>query len=81
MTLFYYLCFAGQLKGLTNLHLTQQIFYVSKLFDLEEHLFKQIKHLSGGNRRKAVLAAALLGAPPLLIIDEPTRSLDPAVLK
>ena len=46
---------------------------------MEEHLLKRIEHLSGGNKRKAALASALLGAPSLLIIDEPTRSLDPAV--
>ena len=46
---------------------------------MEKYLFLRIKHLSGGNKRKAALSAALLGAPKLLIIDEPTRSLDPAV--
>ena len=78
-TLFYHLSFVGQLRGLSNQQIAQQIFYLSKLLDMEEHLFKKIKHLSGGNKRKAALSAALLGAPPLLIIDEPTRSLDPAV--
>lgn len=59
----------------------RQIFYLAKLFDMEDHLFKKIKHLSGGNKRKAALSAALLGAPPLFIMDEPTRSLDPAVAR
>ena len=57
----------------------EQIFYLSKLFDLEEHLHKKVKQLSGGNKRKAALSLALLGSRPLLIIDEPTRGLDPAV--
>ena len=57
----------------------EQVFYLSKLFDMGEHLFKKISQLSGGNKRKAAVSAALMGAPPLLIIDEPTRSLDPAV--
>ena len=48
---------------------------------MEEHLFKDIKDLSGGNKRKASLSAALLGAPSLLIVDEPTRNLDPAVAR
>ena len=78
-TLFYHLCFLGQLKGLSTKQMLQQIFYLAKLFDMEEHLFKKIKNLSGGNKRKAALSTALLGAPSLLILDDPTRSLDPAV--
>lgn len=46
---------------------------------MKEYLFKKIKNLSGGSKRKASLCTALIGAPPLLIVDEPTRSLDPVV--
>ena len=80
-SLFYHLCFIGQLKGLSRKEMLRQIFYLGKLFDMEEHLFKDIKDLSGGNKRKASLSAALLGAPSLLIVDEPTRNLDPAVAR
>ena len=67
------------MKSLPKREILRQIFYLAKLFDLEGNLFKKIKLLSGGNKRKASLLAALLGAPSLLIIDEPTRNLDPAV--
>ena len=69
----------GQLKGLSDASILRQIFYLAKLLDMEEHLFKKIKCLSGGNQRKASLSAALLGGPSLLLVDEPTRSLDPSV--
>jgi ABC-2 type transport system ATP-binding protein len=39
---------------------------------------KRVSSLSGGQRRRVVLAQAMLGRPDLLILDEPTAGLDPA---
>jgi ABC-type ATPase involved in cell division len=35
-----------------------------------------VHKMSGGQRRKVAVAAALLGAPDLLILDEPTNHMD-----
>jgi ABC-2 type transport system ATP-binding protein len=46
-------------------------------FDLEDAADRVAKTYSGGMRRRLDLAAALIGRPKLLFLDEPTTGLDP----
>ncbi|GAA2427259.1 ATP-binding cassette domain-containing protein [Streptomyces glaucus] len=46
-------------------------------FGLTEAAGKQVKHYSGGMRRRIDIAASIFNTPELLFLDEPTTGLDP----
>lgn len=73
------LTFFGKMKGMDKHLLSGEINKVAKVVDLTEHLDKRVSNYSGGMKRRLSLAIALLNTPPLLILDEPTVGIDPAL--
>ena len=48
-----------------------------EFFELEEYSKKKVSALSSGTQRRVAMARTFLGSPEVLILDEPTRGLDP----
>lgn len=78
LTVSQFLDFAGQAKGLERQERRREVARAISDCSLEEVKDTLIGVLSKGFRQRVGLAQALLGRPPLLILDEPTIGLDPA---
>jgi len=52
---------------------------VLAIVDLEALRDVRVDRLSGGERTRVCLATALVGSPPILVLDEPTVGLDPVL--
>lgn len=66
----------GRLSGLSREATRSAIGWATEAADLAGHLGDRVEILSGGWKRRANIAAAILHRPALLILDEPTVGVD-----
>jgi ABC-2 type transport system ATP-binding protein len=71
------LMFFARLHGLSDRTAKQRITELFGKLELEEVARRRFGEMSTGNKHRLAVARAILSQPPVLFLDEPTRSLDP----
>jgi ABC-2 type transport system ATP-binding protein len=69
----------AQVVGIPRTRLTAEVERVLTAVSLTDHASDRVVNLSGGQHSRVSLGAALVGKPELLVLDEPTVGLDPAL--
>ncbi len=72
-----YLSYIAALKGLRPVVAKRRVQELIEKTGLKKAAKKKMKKLSGGMKRRAGIAQAMLNNPKILVLDEPTAGLDP----
>lgn len=73
-----YLMYISTLKGMKPAAARARVAQMLELTGMTQFKGKKMKALSGGMKRRAGIAQAVLNDPQILILDEPTAGLDPS---
>lgn len=72
-----HLQYYARLKGILRARRAELIEDAIEKLNLKEYRDKPAGSLSGGNKRKLSVAIAVLGNPPIILLDEPSAGMDP----
>lgn len=80
LTVYENMNFKAKVMGISKEQIDEKITGILKVLRLNDRRNSKVNILSNGLKKRAALACAIIGSPKMIILDEPTNSIDPESL-